>query len=641
MHETEVPIEGESEAIREWIAQYEPRLLSAAQREHLLPELRKLILAAEFATLGYARAAMSRAVRFVADTAAPEVTDLDQVLTELNLAAWSHGGMGRAAPPAPQDVSSIRRLLRLRHGLDREVRGAAQTPVARPAFSPDELEVLARVASKRDSDIRMLVAVVGAGVWGPETSSAVIRVVDGVPCVVLSEGARRDVDPDLVRLFPEAPEGRVCMDGWHNLTRRAARRGVKLTQYRARDAWAVRVLKEPRPAVEVIRGLGFHRDTIAAVALLLELPHPDELRGMLRGQRHGDWRPGTSHHVQPQFATSEADLEVNRLSSRRPSRAEVKRSVQAARSTANSDPPLEAKLARILEAYEPESCDDEEWNAIRPFAHAVMRRCGIQSAGPFRTNLSIVVTYLRWRRAEGLDLQPSASMTYAAIDDFYRRVGDIYEQTSRNDFRSRLRRVARAVNPGADAPPIISLGHRPVRAGYSQAEEAAIQRVALRQRSASIRRQLCLIVGLALGAGLASRDLRHLRTQHLIDEGASGIRVEVPGAKPRTVWVRIEYEELVRVGLSGVQSGHLLIGKKVDRKKVTGTVVEQADLYDFSDLDVARMRTTWLSWLLTQPVPLAVVLYAAGLDSARTLTDLAQQLPVNGYGAEVLRGEAT
>jgi hypothetical protein len=205
----------------------------------------------------------------------------------------------------------------------------------------------------------------------------------------------------------------------------------------------------------------------------------------------------------------------------------MQRRVRAARNAAAQAPVLTEALERILAGYEPEDCEPAVWEAVRPVVRQVMERSGTRTAEAFRKQLGVLVAYLRWRHSEGLDVQPSASMTFRAIDDFYRRVGDRFQQTTRNDYRSRLRRLAQAVNPGIDSPPTVTLGHRPVRVGYSEAEEATIRRVALRQRRPHIRRQLCLIVGLVMGAGIASQDLRHLRTQHVIDEGANGIRVEV------------------------------------------------------------------------------------------------------------------
>ena len=636
MNESNAPVPGEHDAIREWLASYEPQLLSPSQRTHLLPDLRDLVIAADFTSLTSARTAMSRAVRFIADMASPEVTELDRLLTELNIAAWTHGGVGRE-PCSAAEASSVRLLLRARDGLT-PVSSATTSRATRLPFTLEELVVLAGLTTGSEADARMLVAVVGAGLSGPDTTGASIEIVDGVARVVLRAGAVREVDSTLIGLLPQLSDGPVCMNNWRKFARWARCAGVELTQYRARDSWAARILSEPRPSVEVIRSLGIHCETIAAVAPLLELPGRVELRAMLRDQRRGDWPADTAVHGALQSATSSADVEVNAMATRRPSRAEMKRRVQAARSAAAQPPTLAPGLVQILDGYEPDNCDAVTWEAVRPVVRDVMERSGTRGAPAFRKQLGVLVVYLRWRHSEGLDLTPTASMTFTAIDDFYRRVGDGFRKTTRNDYRSRLRLLAQSVNPGVDAPPTVTLGHRPVRPAYSEADAAAIRRVALRQRRPHIRRQLCLIVGLAMGAGLASSDLRHLRTQHVIDEGDDGIRVEVPGDRPRTVWVRVDYEELVRVGLEGVQPGHLLIGKKADRKKVTGTVLEQADLYDFADLDVARMRTTWMSWLMTQPVPLVVVMHAAGLETARTLTDLAQQLPVSQFGADDLRG---
>lgn len=310
MNETNAVTEGEAGAIREWVERFNPRLLSPHQRTHLLPRLRELVLSADFPTLSHARASMSRAVGFIADMASPEVVDLGEVLSEVNVAAWSHGRPGRPAP-SPQEVSSVRRLLRLHHGLSPRCETAAPSNRTRSLFTSGELEVLGRVADGSDADLRMLIAVVGAGAWGPETDGARIDVADGVPWVVLANGGRRPVDPALLEALSRVPAGPVPMEGWHNLTRRASRSGVKLTQYRARDAWAARMLSEPRPAVEVIRDLGIRRETIAAVAPLLDLPAPEEMRKMLRGQPRGDWRDARDGHGHPQSATSDADLEVN------------------------------------------------------------------------------------------------------------------------------------------------------------------------------------------------------------------------------------------------------------------------------------------------------------------------------------------
>src|SRR5690606_12646127 len=157
----------------------------------------------------------------------------------------------------------------------------------------------------------------------------------------------------------------------------------KLTQYRARDAWAVRMLSEALPAVQVIRNLGIHRETIAAVAPLLELPAPEETREMLRGQPRGDWRRERDRPGRPQPATSDAGSGGGTVSTRRPSRAEMQRRVRAARNAAAQAPVLTEALERILAGYEPEDCEPTVWEAVRPVVRQVMERSGTRTAEAF------------------------------------------------------------------------------------------------------------------------------------------------------------------------------------------------------------------------------------------------------------------
>jgi hypothetical protein len=134
---------------------------------------------------------------------------------------------------------------------------------------------------------------------------------------------------------------------------------------------------------------------------------------------------------------------------------------------------------------------------------------------------------------------------------------------------------------------------------------------------------MCACVGLGLGAVLDATDLRQLRARHVADLAADGIRIEVPGAKPRTVWVRQDYETLVRIGLEGLAADRLVIGEKVDRRNAACSVFTRAVIVgNAPDIEQSRLRTTWLAALLTARVPLPVIMDAAGLKGARTLTDL-------------------
>jgi len=146
-------------------------------------------------------------------------------------------------------------------------------------------------------------------------------------------------------------------------------------------------------------------------------------------------------------------------------------------------------------------------------------------------------------------------------------------------------------------------------------------------------------VGLCGGAGLNPTDLRDLRCRHIVDHGTDGIEIDIPGKNPRDVWVRHDYEDLVRIATDGRRPGVLVIGTKANRSNITGNIIDKAEILgDVPHIEAARLRSTWLAWLITRPIPLNVILDAAGLKTARTIVDLIAYLPDPASNAIHLRG---
>jgi hypothetical protein len=103
--------------------------------------------------------------------------------------------------------------------------------------------------------------------------------------------------------------------------------------------------------------------------------------------------------------------------------------------------------------------------------------------------------------------------------------------------------------------------------------------------------------------------------------------------------VRRPFEDLVRTGLHGVSAGQLVVGTKHDRKNMCARIYSQAIFEgDVPHLEQGRMRTTWILDLLRQGVTLPMLMHAAGLRSARTITDIVAMLPASPTDAEELRG---
>ena len=327
-------------------------------------------------------------------------------------------------------------------------------------------------------------------------------------------------------------------------------------------------------------------------------------------------------------------------SARKPSAAQARR-LRAEAIEKAEHPQLPAELAEFLEHYRPHLVDEETWQQLRPFVHAVMVRSHVRGFASFRYHCGALVALGTWARRQGWSVALEALMSHAVIDEFIRTGCADDSEATRGTRRSRLRSLASHVNPGPQAPPPAQpIAHVAVQAPYSDQEMATIVRLARNQPTQTIRRQLCACVGLGAGAGLDSPDLRDLREPHITDRGADGIEINVPGTRPRTVIARAAFEDLIREGLRGLQRGRLVVGHKQDRKKVASQVFQNATvLGDAPELSQARLRATWLAALLTSPVPLTAILDAAGLTSARTLTDLAAQLPQAEIDSASLRGQ--
>ena len=98
--------------------------------------------------------------------------------------------------------------------------------------------------------------------------------------------------------------------------------------------------------------------------------------------------------------------------------------------------------------------------------------------------------------------------------------------------------------------------------------------------------------------------------------------------------VRAEVEALLREALDAhalARRGTAtpLHGVKPDRRNGANRVASRAVTATGTgvDVDVARLRATWLVACMSAPVPLGALLHAAGLRTPRTLADLLAHCP--------------
>jgi hypothetical protein len=184
------------------------------------------------------------------------------------------------------------------------------------------------------------------------------------------------------------------------------------------------------------------------------------------------------------------------------------------------------------------------------------------------------------------------------------------------------------------------------------ADAAYHVRLAKNQPTEARRRGLAFILAAGYGAGLDGRDMSSVRANDIftmeLPSGEPAVLIRVHGERPRTVVVRHEYQDLLLYAVSlhrheGRPRSGLMLGRKPGRRNVTTPAFEHLVTADGREIviEVPRLRSTWLVAHMTAAVPLAVLLTAAGLRSARTLTDLLPfaSVPDEAKRVSLLRGQ--
>jgi hypothetical protein len=254
-------------------------------------------------------------------------------------------------------------------------------------------------------------------------------------------------------------------------------------------------------------------------------------------------------------------------------------------------------------------------------------------------------THLKYLALYGVErnlpLSAEGLLTTEVIDSYIRQLDA--SDTLRAQRRTRLLNLATHVNPGPTTPARLApIGYIANKPAYTPDEAVVIRRLALEQPTARRGRNLAAVVGVTAGCGGTSPDLRHLRTSQ-VRRTPTGIYVTFTDPA-RTVVCRAFWEPVLDRAMVDADPGGLFYGEREDRRNRGARAVSNAELLDEPRIEVARLRATWLADLMTDPVPLAVILKASGLKTARTLAELMPHLDPwmrhKGLtGADVAMGE--
>ena len=318
---------------------------------------------------------------------------------------------------------------------------------------------------------------------------------------------------------------------------------------------------------------------------------------------------------------------IARPAPRRVSKAAATRLAVQLQTRAATPRQLDPVLAKIIDSFDL-SAHGVRAAQIRPFMREVLTASSLTGHESVRKHCRHLAHLAAFAITNGRPLVTETMLTTDGIDDYIRRGMTADSDHNRAERRRRLLALAANVNPGPASPAKLTpIGHIAVKPPYTPAEAAVIARVAGTQPTHAKGRDLAAVVGLGLGAGADSVDLRHLYVRDIDDRSAQGLVVHFAGNRPREVPVRANLEGLVRSALANRRATDLVLGHQLDRRNTAARAVNNAALYKVPHIEPARLRATWLVDVMTDTIPIGLILRAAGLKSARTLTDL---LPYTG-----------
>ena len=298
-----------------------------------------------------------------------------------------------------------------------------------------------------------------------------------------------------------------------------------------------------------------------------------------------------------------------------------------------------------IDRYTPANVPDERWTAIAPTVRIWVRRCEPSHYQRAIQLLAAGAALGIWCQDNQIPVTDDHALRTTTIERFcaVAERDERYSSTTRSTIRSRLRCIARAAHVPGNPPATPTLPRNRVRDPYTDTEVAALLRLARAQSTPERRRRLEALLGCGLGAGCGPADFRALRPDH-VESRNGGALLHLRGRRPRSVWVLDAYVDVVIDAADRCPGAYLIGGERPDRRSITTGLLHAIDGDPAGPvLEPGRLRSTWLLTHLRAGTRLDLLMDAAGLSTATTLTDLRRHLPPPGecFAEPQLRGHST
>lgn len=270
------------------------------------------------------------------------------------------------------------------------------------------------------------------------------------------------------------------------------------------------------------------------------------------------------------------------------------------------------------------------WDQIGPFVIAAVEDAAETTAdapGRSARELADAATpFVLWCwQSRGITLERRRIFRRDVIDQFTHLALPHLARGSMATHRSALHHMANMLNPAGPIAVQHPIGRSDPLRPYTAPEIAALYSWATTQNTDRRRHDAITLLTLALGAGLATRELLEVRPLdvHLRDDTIS---VNIVGARARQVPVLEEWRPSLEQVIDGVDPTQWLFrpGRlSSEPGKVTDLLIRAR-----THLDVKpnRMRTTWLLRHLEDGTPAGTLLRISGLSTYAALDKISRYL---------------
>ncbi|MFF5700913.1 hypothetical protein ACFY7H_00095 [Streptomyces sp. NPDC012794] len=298
---------------------------------------------------------------------------------------------------------------------------------------------------------------------------------------------------------------------------------------------------------------------------------------------------------------------------------------------------MERRIAQYRPAYAPPA-----WERVEHEVRATVARAAPLTTHRARDLLTALTRIAVFADQHGHPPDARRWLDPAMVEYFTAVGCPEVREAARANYRSCLTAIRQAVY-GPDLPggKPVSLSSSDPSAPYTPAEKAGLWAWAGGQPTQELRRSLRLLLVLGLGCGLDTNEIIPLRGPDVRALDGGGQVLSVRGSRARLVICSRPYERALAE--AGERSGTGSLFRPGCQARGSNTVT---DLIYRATRDprvprlvMGRCRATWLVDRMNIPIPLTVLLAAAGLDSLHALSRLVPHLKTIGaqQAATILR----